>query len=164
MTLAVGAEAQQPSPRTPPAPASEPDLFFDRETFSYPRFQRRSPFRSLAVNEGGPRYEQMELRGVIYNPDAPRESVALLALRAPAAQQIQQVVAQQIQQQDAGLVAQQDTIFIPEPSQRLRVGQSWGNVRLVEIAQDQIVVAVTEFGVTEQRILRMPIRRQGGPS
>jgi hypothetical protein len=106
----------------------------------------------------------MELRGVIYNPDAPRESVALLALRAPAAQQIQQVVAQQIQQQDAGLVAQQDTIFIPEPSQRLRVGQSWGNVRLVEIAQDQIVVAVTEFGVTEQRILRMPIRRQGGPS
>jgi hypothetical protein len=162
--LSTAGLAARQQAQTPPLPVPEAELVFEREVFRYPAFARRSPFKPLAGNEGGPRYEQMELRGIIYNPDAPRESVALLALRAPAEQQIQQVVQQQIQQQEAGLVAQQDTIYIPEPSQRLRVGQPWGNVRLVQIASDHVVLDVTEFGVTERRILRMPIRRQGGPS
>jgi hypothetical protein len=45
---------------------------------------------------------------------------------------------------------------------RLRVGDRWGNVRIVEIRRRQVVVVVEEFGLTEQRIMELPTRGQGG--
>ena len=47
-------------------------------------------------------------------------------------------------------------------SQRLRVGESWGNVRVLEIARTEILVEVEEFGAVEQRVMTLPTRGQGG--
>jgi hypothetical protein len=49
-------------------------------------------------------------------------------------------------------------------SARLRAGQRWGNVRVVAIYRDRIVVDVTEFGLAERREMRLPTRSQGGSS
>jgi len=171
--LAASPLAAQEPPAAPPAQdsaaapagaAQEADLVFEREVFSYPVFQRRNPFLPLLGNESGPRYEQIELRGIIYSADDPTQSVALLALRGRIQQQIQSQVQRDITAQQQGTAPVQDTIYIPDPAQRLRVGQSWGNVRVLQIQRDHVVVEVTEFGLTEQQILRLPIRRQGGPS
>lgn len=161
LLLGSPTSAQEPRSGPPSQRTSEADLVFEREVFRYPAFQRRNPFQELLGDEGGPRFEQIVLRGIIYS-DAPGESVALLSLRGQAAQQIQQQVQQRIQQQEAGTAPPADTIFIPQPARRLRVGQSWGNVRILQIQPDHVVVAVTEFGVTEQRTLTLPTRRQGG--
>jgi hypothetical protein len=37
-------------------------------------------------------------------------------------------------------------------------------MRVARIQEDHVVLDVTEFGVTEQRTLRIVVRRQGGPS
>jgi type II secretory pathway component PulC len=43
----------------------------ERETFSYVAGGRRDPFRPLeAGDEIGPRFEDLELSGIIYSPDA----------------------------------------------------------------------------------------------
>lgn len=47
-------------------------------------------------------------------------------------------------------------------SQRLRAGQSWGNVRVLEIRRTEVLVEVQEFGITEQRVMTLPARGQGG--
>ena len=44
----------------------------------------------------------------------------------------------------------------------LKVGQSIGNTRIVEIRREQVVVEVEEFGLTEQRLMQLQTRRQGG--
>jgi hypothetical protein len=158
----AGAAPEGRALETPP-PAEEGDLVFEREVFRYPTFQRRNPFRPLVGDEAGPRFEQMELRGVIYSDD-PRQSVALLGLRGRVEQRLRQQVQRQIQQQDAGTAPpQMDTIVVPEASTRLKVGQTWGNVRVVQIARDHVVLDVTDFGLTERRTLAMMILRPGGP-
>lgn len=167
VALALGvaplAAQQPPQEQTPPPQAApEAELVFEREIFRYPGFQRRNPFRPLLGDDAGPRFEQIELRAIAYDAD-PRRSLALVALRRAAEQQAEQQLQQQMQQQETGTGPQRDTLIVPELTQRLRVGESWGNVRVLEIRQDHLVLAVTEFGVTEQRILRMPVRRQGGP-
>jgi len=164
--LAVPLAGQQPRPqaadsaRARPDTVTEADLVFEREVFEYPTFQRRNPFEPLVGNLAGPRYEEIILRGIIFTDD-PRSSVALLGLRQRAQQQVQRQAQQQERAQQQG-TAVVDTIVVEETSTRLRVGESWGNVRVVQILRDHVIVAVNEFGQTEQRILRMPTRRIGG--
>jgi hypothetical protein len=148
----------------PPAePAEPPQLVLEREIFRYPTFGRRNPFEPLVGDASGPRFEQMELRGVIYSPDSNR-SIALLGLRGRFEQRLQQRAAQQQQQAEAGtLPAQIDTIQVPDRSMRVKVGESWGNVRIVTINRDHVIVDVTDFGLTERRTLTMLVRRGGQP-
>lgn len=155
--------AQEGQAGPPPARPDtvQAELVFEREVFQYPGFQRRNPFRVLVGNLAGPRFEQIELKGIIYSQN-PRESVALLSLRGQARQALLADVQQQEQAQSAGAAAAADTIVIYEPAQRLRVGESWGNVTILQIQRDHVVLQVEEFGMTDQRILRMPTRRLGG--
>jgi hypothetical protein len=137
---------------------------FEREIFRYPAFQRRNPFQPLVGSDAGPRFEQMELRGVIYDSD-PSRSVALLGLRGRVEQRLRQQVQRALQAQEAGTAPpQMDTIFVPEPSVRVKVGQTWGNVRVVQIERDHIILDVTDFGLTERRTLAMNVLRPGGSS
>ena len=65
-------------PAAPPGSEPEPKLAFDREVFSYPVEGRRDPFKPLlGGNAGGPLFNDIVLRGIIYSPDA-RRSVALV--------------------------------------------------------------------------------------
>ena len=153
-------KAGQPTP----APLGEVEMISEREVFHYPSFQRRNPFRPLVGDESGPRFEQVELKGILYDKSNGGRSVAILGLRAQAERQIQQIVQRQVQAQESTTAPRQDTIYVPEPTERLRVGQKWGNMRVAAINEDHIVLNVTEFGITEQRILRIVVRRQGGPS
>ncbi len=64
---AAPAHAQQQA-ATKSAPADEP-LRLVREVFLYPTGSRRDPFESLADRDDlGPRFEELTLTGVIYNP------------------------------------------------------------------------------------------------
>jgi hypothetical protein len=144
VVLPAAAAAQEPPPAGPPQPQTE--LVFEREVFAYPAFQRRNPFRALvAADQGGPRFEQLRLMGVIYSDD-PAMSVAVVGtstvtVSADAAATVQ------VQEGDAWY---------------LKVGQSIGNIRIVEIRREQVVVEVEEFGLTEQKIMQLQTRRMGG--
>ena len=73
-------QAQDP----PPAAQVEPELVFEREVFEYPSFPRANPFLALsASNQGGPRYEQLALTGIIWDSD-PTRSVAVVTAGAAA--------------------------------------------------------------------------------
>ena len=120
------------------------DLVFEREVFEYPQFTRRNPFVALVASEGGPRFEQIQLRGIIYS-DVPSESVALLGIGSVSEQR--------------GVA--QTTTSGTSRSRRVRIGGTWGNVRVLEIHRTEILVEVEEFGLTEQRTMRMPPRGQG---
>ena len=144
LLLAVPLAAQEPgqqadSAQGPPPPLTE--LVFEREVFAYPTFERRNPFRPLVGTAGnGPRFEQVRLRGIIWSAD-PRRSVALFGMgSAPV---------------------QPDTTGIPN-TRRLRVGESWGNMRVTQIDKDRVVVSVEEFGLSEQKVLELNRRRGGG--
>lgn len=138
--------AQQPPPAgagPPPPPAERRDsvdLRAEREVFDYPEFARRNPFKPLTGIEGGPRFEQMRLTGVILS-DVPARSVATLTAGG-----------------SSGAASREDR----GRSARLRVGERWGNVRVVAIRQDRIVVDVEEFGLAERREMLLPTRGQGG--
>lgn len=113
------------------------ELVFEREVFQYPEFQRRNPFRVLLGDDSGPRFESMSVQGIIYSDQDRSGSMVLMrAGQAEAEQQAQ--------------------------SRRLRMGETWGNVRVLEIRRTEVVVEVTEFGLTEQKIMRLPTRAQGG--
>jgi hypothetical protein len=137
--------AEQASSARPAQHPRSTDLVFEREVFDYPRFTRRNPFVALVASEGGPRYEQIQLRGIIYSDD-PGESVALLGIGTVAEQ---------------GGGAQAASTSGTSRSRRVRVGGTWGNVRVLEIRRTEILVEVEEFGLTEQRTMRMPPRGQG---
>ncbi len=145
LALPGGAAAQQAADTTAKPAAPPPELVFEREVFDYPSYERRNPFKPLTSNESGPRFEDIQLEGIIYSPD-PKRSVALLSAGnlqqgapAPGA---------------AGGGAQ---------SRRVRIGESWGNVRVVEIHRAEIVVDVNEFGTNERRTLQLARRKgQGG--
>jgi len=139
-----GLEAQDP----PPAPDQEPatELVFEREVFQYPTFQRRNPFLPLdAANQGGPRFEQLRLMGIIFS-EVSGESVAILGTS-------------QVSVSADGTSA---TVAPGGEGFYLKVGQSIGNTRIVEIRRDQVVVEFEEFGLTEQRIMQLATRRDGG--
>ena len=138
------AQAPTPDRAGPPPPPAERrdsvDLRAEREVFNYPEYARRNPFKPLTGVEGGPRFEQMRLTGVILS-GIPARSVATLTAGGAA-----------------GAASREDR----GRSARLRVGERWGNVRVVAIRQDRIVVDVEEFGLAERREMLLPTRGQGG--
>ena len=141
--VAAPLAAQEPAPVDSAAagPPVEVELNFEREVFEYPTFDRRSPFRSLVGDTAsGPRFEQVRLRGIIWSAD-PARSVALFSGAAA--------------QGAPGGAGSAGT-------RRLRRGETWGNIRVVEIQQDRVVVDVNEFGLTERRVLELTRRRAEG--
>lgn len=133
----------QNAPPTPPQPQTE--LVFEREVFVYPEFERRNPFRQLGVGDAGAvRYEQLRLAGTIVSDD-PSESVAILSTA-------------QIQvSEDGATVTTEDG-----QAWYAKVGQTVGNVKILEIHPSHIVVEVEEFGIAEQKIMQLQTRRLGG--
>jgi hypothetical protein len=128
----------------PTAPQPEPELVFEREVFDYPSFPRSNPFLPLsASDQGGPRYEQLALTGIIWDPD-PTYSVAVVTTGAVA-------------------VAPDGTVTVATgAAYNAKVGQRIGNTTIREIQRDRVVVDVEEFGLTDRRTMFIASRRQGG--
>ena len=152
LLLAAPAAAQETKP---PAPAAKPgakadstkgkpkvaELVREREVFQYPTYQRRNPFQPLVGNSGnGPRFEQVQLRGIIWSAE-PQRSVALFGMAGQQA-------------------AKPDSTGAPT-TKRLRIGESWGNMRVTEIQKDRVILAVEEFGLTESKTLELTRKRTG---
>lgn len=126
----------------PPQQPDTTELVFEREVFSYPSFERRNPFRPLVgAGEGGPRFEELRLLGIIHAGN-PQLSVALLS---------------------AGSAAGGGQGALPE-TYRVRQGQTLGNTRILDIEPSRVIVEVTEFGITEQRVLELQRPDEGGSS
>lgn len=127
----------------PPAPAAETELVFEREVFQYPSFQRMNPFVPLDAGAGGPRFEQLSLIGVVYAGPGGR-SVAVLST--------------------GGVTVNQDGTISPRAGEAfyLRAGERLGNVTVVEVRPDMVVVDVEEFGLTDRRTIELVSRREGG--
>lgn len=122
-------------------PADSIQLVFEREVFTYPSFERRDPFRSLADDDDlGPRFEDLVLLGVVLTP-RPGSSVAVLGARPPGSPSDQPAT----------------RMF------RLRSGERVGNVRVIEIREGEVVVAVEDFGIVDTRMLTMPDPQAGSP-
>ncbi len=128
---------------TPPGGVEQAELAFEREVFVYPTFTRRNPFQTLLAGaDAGPRWETMRLEGILHDAD-PQHSIAIVSsgrANAPGGN-------------DSARAGQ---------TARLRVGQRWGNIRVLAIHPDNILIEVEEFGLTEQRTMRLPARGQGG--
>lgn len=143
----LAAQAQEDGAASPAAPDSAAEapapreqlaeLVFEREVFQYPEFQRRNPFRVLLGDDSGPRFESMSVQGIVFSAEDRSGSMVLMRAGQAEAEQKAQ-------------------------SRRLRSGETWGNVRVLEIRRTEVVVEVTEFGLTEQKIMRLPTRAQGG--
>jgi hypothetical protein len=126
-----GQQAQQAEPST--RPASEVTLVYEREQFAYAPAGRRDPFRPLTEDdELGPRFEQLSLRGVIYAPGRGR-SVALLGEGGRS--------------RDGG-----GRVY------RVREGDVLGNIRIVEIGPQRVVMAVETFGTVRREMLELQRR------
>ena len=133
------ASAQDPVAAPPPGQV-ETELAFEREVFRYPAGARLNPFRPLvAADEGGPRFEQLRLMGVYLLGDASR-SLAVLGTGVLTIDA------------DGGMQAGEGDAYY------LKVGQTVGNVTLIEIRRDSIVVDVEEFGLLDRRIMELPPR------
>lgn len=134
--------AQDPQPPPPPPPANT-ELVFEREIFQYPSFTRRNPFRPLLAAEGGPRFEQLSLIGLIYSNN-PAESVAVLST--------------------GGVQVNEDGTLSPIDGDAyyVRVGERVGNVTVRQILRDRVEVTVTEFDEQLSRTMVFASRRQGG--
>ena len=141
-SLPDAAQAQQPQ-QPPPGRPQEPELVFEREIFQYPAFQRRNPFVPLEGAEGGIRFEQLSLIGIMYSPD-PTASVAILST--------------------GGVTVAEDgtTAPVEGDAYNVKVGQTIGNTTIREIQRDRVIVDVTEFGLTDRRTMFFQSRRQGG--
>ena len=133
-------EAQNPGQ---PAGSAETELVFEREVFQYPEFTRRNPFTPLDTESEGPRFDQLSLIGVMYSADDPASSVAVVST--------------------GGVAFQDDGTMSPVAGDAyyLKVGQRLGNVTVVQILREQVVVEVEEFGLTDRRTLEIQ-SRQGG--
>jgi hypothetical protein len=140
LLVPAAVEAQEP----PPQPVPEPELVFEREVFEYPSFPRSNPFVALsASDQGGPRYEQLSLTGIIWDPD-PTFSVAVLSTGTVN-------------------VAPDGTVTVaPGAAYNAKVGQRVGNTTIREIQRDRVIVDVEEFGLTDRRTMFLASRRQGG--
>ena len=138
MTADLAAQSGDPG-SDPPPDTSEAELIFEREVFSYPSFSRRNPFNPLTSgDESGPRFEDLELMGVIYSTD-PAASVALLGVPTGG--------------QGGGSATR---------TYRIRRGDRLGNSRILQIQRTRVVFEVEEFGLTEQRALEVKRPGQGG--
>lgn len=120
------------------AETGEPSL--DREVFVYPGDDRRDPFeRPLPDQSAGTRFEDLRLIGVIHSPNA-RESVALVSSRTatPAA-------------------AARERTF------RLRQDMVLGDMKVLRVEREHVIVEIRRFGIGEQRELHLtrPAGRPG---
>ncbi len=142
LSLPAAASAQD---RPPP----DTDLVMRREVFQYPDYARRNPFAPLlSADGGGPRFERLVLLGIVFSTDGQR-SMALFGEGSAA---------------DASTGAL--SVVAGAKTYRLRVGESIGNTTILEIHERRVLVAVDEFGQSEQHTmeLRRRTRGQGGPS
>lgn len=139
---AIARAQEQQAP--PPGPPEEVELVFEREVFEYPSFPRSNPFVPLSASQqGGPRYEQLTLTGIIWDAD-PTYSVAVMTTGAVS-------------------VAPDGTVSVAAGAAfNAKVGQRIGNTTIREIQRDRVVVDVTEFGQTDRRTMFIASRRQGG--
>jgi len=123
-------------------PAEEPDsLVFEREVFDYPQYDRRNPFAELLGSAGGgPRFEQLTLKAIVYTSD-PRLNVATFSTSTGDERR-------------------------PGSTVRARVGDRIGNSLVLEILERSVVLEVDEFGLTDRRVIELRPRTegQGGPS
>ncbi|MCG6987938.1 MAG: hypothetical protein LJF06_07140 [Gemmatimonadetes bacterium] len=137
----VGLAAQKAdSTKAPTKPGQPAELVFVREVFTYPSVVRRNPFAPLSTADRGPRFDQLRLMGVIYDDHDPTASVAMLGTSSVHTSQ---------DSTDVSITPRGQTWY-------LKVGETTGNVRVVEIRPDfSVVVEVDEFGITQRKVMRM---------
>ncbi len=74
-------EAEEKPVQTTESSSADNQTSVDRETFYYPAGARRDPFEPLSAgDELGPRFEDLNLAGVVYSPST--GSIAILTDRA----------------------------------------------------------------------------------
>jgi hypothetical protein len=130
---------------SPPPEREQPELVFEREVFQYPRFQRRNPFTALSAAEtGAVRFEQLDLMGIIWSEN-PSESVCVLGTGNLT-----------IDEDGTGAQRAEGDAWYAH------VGETVGNVKIIEIHPDRVVVEVELFGIAEQRVMHLETRRLGG--
>ena len=137
----LGVAAQEEAQR------AQPQLAFEREVFQYPRFQRRNPFTALdAADTGGVRFEQLDVMGIIWSEN-PGESVVVLGTGNVT-----------VQEDGTGVDRDEGQAWYAHE------GETVGNVTIIEIHPDRVVVEVELFGIPEQHIMHLETRRLGGTS
>ena len=110
----------------------EPRL--DREVFVYPAGDRRDPFeRPLPDNPAGTRFEDLRLIGVIHSPNA-GESVALVS---------------------SGTAIPASAAATGERTFRLRQDVVLGEMRVLRVEPEYVIVEIRRFGIGEQRELHL---------
>ncbi len=146
MLAPMALSGQEPPPQQGQQQQTQTELVFEREVYDYPGFDRRNPFRPLvAADAGGPRFDQLRLVGIIFYDERPEASVAVLGTS-------------QVEYSEEGI----PSIGDEGQSWNLKEGETIGNVRIVEIHREQVVVDVEEFGLTDRKIMQLQTRRQGG--
>jgi hypothetical protein len=98
----------------------------------------------VAGVEGAPRFDQLRLMGIIYSDD-PGSSVAIVGTSI-------------VQLSEDATTAS----IVEGRAWYLKVGQSIGNIRVIEIRREQVVMEVEEYGLTERKIMQLETRRLGG--
>lgn len=127
--LALGAVAGAPAS----AQQSDPAPVYQREVFSYDRGGRPDPFRSLLGSADlAIRIEDLRLRGVVFNPNAPASSVAVFG--------------------ETG----SDRRF------RAKAGDRIGGIRVLVIRQKSVDVSIEELGVTRRETLQLKAEKGSG--
>lgn len=146
------------APPAGPTVADTMELRLEREVFNYPQFGRRNPFRPLVGDEAGPRFEDLQLLGVILSSE-PGESVALLGIAQGMTVRPDSVAVESTVEEEPAVELARPT---RSRTQRLRVGERWGSVRIVAIERNRVIVDVTEFGLTDRRELFLRRPDEGG--
>ena len=144
VAIPCDARAQDATPPPPPPQTVETQLVFDREVFAYPAFTRRNPFLALAATDAGPRFEQLSLIGIMYDDRDANASVAVVSTGGVA------------------VAADGTTAAVAGDAYYLKVGEQIGNITVVEIHRDRVVVDVDEFDARERETMTFVSRRQGG--
>lgn len=148
----------QATPPAGPTVADTMQLKLEREVFAYPQFGRRNPFRPLLGDESGPRFEDLVLLGVILSSE-PGESVALMGISRGEAVRPDSVAVETGLEDERTVELARAT---RSRTQRMRTGERWGNVRIVAIERNRVLVDVTEFGLTDRRELLLRRTGEGG--
>jgi hypothetical protein len=149
----VGVQAQAGQQRgaaVSPADTAVVELVLRREVFAYPTFERRDPFMPLLSLDTGPRFDQMRLTGIAFDNADPGNSIAVIAAEVGRTTAAPQAAVGAERVAPTGQV------------RRLKAGERWGNVRIVRVEADRVVVDVNNFGVVESRVMLLYTRSQGG--
>ena len=144
----AGAPTPAPDPAAPQDPALPSSagtrLVFEREVFEYPVQERRNPFRPLAVTGAdGSHHKKLRLSGII-RPLASGRAIAVFST--------------------AAITPLEDGTLFSDGGQSYyaRIGEMIGNVKVVGITAEAVVVEVREFGQTNRNVMRFPDLPGGG--